>query len=284
MGRQYVQCIENITVEMRKIESVEELKEIQLSILLKIHEFCVDHDIHYSLSCGTLLGAIRHKGYIPWDDDIDIQMLRSDYNKLQQEFPKVYKDISLFTLERVPEWTRAYGCAFDTRTIEVEDLSGQTEGVGVGIDVFPIDKVPDDEKEWLSYNRKRTFWQNVYFIKAMRWSAKRSLKNNLFMCLAKCAVVFMSLNDIAKRIDRLSQKYNSTDSRYVYENCQGITKGSNRYLLDDFSEYIDCVFEGHSLKIVKGYDDNLKNLYGDYMKLPPVDQRTSTHTFTAYWK
>jgi lipopolysaccharide cholinephosphotransferase len=269
---------------MKKIETVQELRDVQLDILLKIHEFCVENNINYSLSCGTLLGAIRHKGYIPWDDDIDIQLLRDDYNKLMKEFPQVYKDVSLYSLERTPGWPRAYAQAFDTRTISVEHLSGQMPGVGIAIDVFPTDKVPDNEEEWHSYNRKRMFWQNVYFIKAMRWSSKRSLKNNLFMLLAKLPIVLMSLRSIAKCIDKMSQKYNSSDSRFVFENCQGTTKGSDRYLLADFSEYADCSFEGHQLKIAKGYDDILKCLYGDYMQLPPVEDRESTHTFEAYWK
>ncbi len=263
---------------------VDELKSIQLNILMVIDEFCRNNEINYSLACGSLLGAIRHNGFIPWDDDIDIQLLREDYNKLLVEFPQMYSHVSLISLERDKRWNRAYARAYDVRTIETEGVNGEIDGIGVGIDVFPIDKVPNDEKQWLKYNKTRMFIQDIYQLKLMRWSKKRSLIRNLIVILAHVALFPLSLRGISKRIDSLAQKYNPCLSDYLYETCQGIGKNRERFLLSDFSDYIDADFENNKLKIIVGYDDYLKNTYGNYMVLPPSEKRVSHHQFTAYWK
>ena len=122
---------------------LKELRDLQLDILQNVHDFCVAHGIHYSLAYGTLLGAIRHKGYIPWDDDIDIAMLRPDYEKFMREYKdEVYrfcecrldKDIHI-----------GFGKVEDTRTIIIE--AGNTKNLGVTIDVFPIDDLCDSYEE-----------------------------------------------------------------------------------------------------------------------------------------
>lgn len=269
---------------MKKIQTIDELKKIQLNILLCINEFCRDNGISYSLACGTLLGAIRHKGYIPWDDDIDIQLLREDYEKLVTSFPEEYKNIRLLSLERNDSWNRAYARAYDYRTIEIEGVRGEIEGLGVGIDVFPIDSAPDDNSRWIKYNKKRMFLQNIYQLKLMRLSSNRFLFKNLIIIIAQLLLLPFTLRALSQIINRYAQKYNTKGFQYLYENCQGIGKRRNKFLFEDFSEYIDVEFEGYKLKAIKGYDDYLKNSYGEYMKLPPVEKRVSTHTFEAYWK
>lgn len=95
-----------------------ELKELQLEVLSSIHRFCKAKKIKYSLGCGTMLGCARHGGYIPWDDDIDIYLLRKDYNRLLKEFPEVFEGkYKLLSLERDSKWNRAYAKAYDNRTI-----------------------------------------------------------------------------------------------------------------------------------------------------------------------
>lgn len=269
---------------MRKIESLEELKKVQLEILLRVHEFCVANNINYSLSCGTLLGAIRHKGYIPWDDDIDIQLLREDYNRLVQKFPDVFNDISLISLERDKRWNRAYARAYNVRTIEVEEAKGVIKGIGVGIDIFPIDKVPEKNDEWIKYNNKRLFLQDLQSIKMLKWKKDRTLWKKITMVIGQLLLLPFSMRYLAEQINRYAQIYNTNKTKYVYENCQGIGKRRNRFLMSDFDEYIDAEFEGYHFKIINGYDDYLTNSYGEYMELPPIGARIPHHTFNAFWK
>ncbi len=160
---------------MTPISSVEEFKQIQIDILLAINKFCNEHNIKYSLACGTLLGAIRHKGFIPWDDDIDIYLLREDYNKLITVFPSLLDGkYSLNSLERNPLWNRPYAKAFDTQTIEIEAVRNNVPNMGIGIDVFPIDDVPDDDAEWKQFDKSRRFLQNCDTLKTLAWRTERS--------------------------------------------------------------------------------------------------------------
>ena len=109
----------------------EELKHIQLDILQSVDAFCRANGIRYSLACGTMLGAIRHRGYIPWDDDIDIYLLREDYNRLMAEFPPVYDGrVQLVSLERNPGWDMSFAKAYDNRTLYCE-YAHPSEGLGV---------------------------------------------------------------------------------------------------------------------------------------------------------
>ena len=272
--------VQNLGKEM----TFEEYKEVILDILLTIDLFCKKNGINYSLSCGSLLGAIRHKGFIPWDDDIDIQLLRDDYNKLIASFPEQYKDVSLICLERDKKWDRAYAKAYNKKTIELESTTSNIGFIGVGIDVFPIDAVPDDEKNWQKYNANRLLLQKVYSMKFIEFRKERSFKKNFFLAISKALLLPFSLRYLAEQIDKMGQRFNGINTMYVFENCQGIGKRRDRFLRKDFEEYIDVEFENHMLKAPVGYDDYLTNTYGDYLQLPPEEKRVGHHSFKAYWK
>ena len=146
---------------MKTIE-LEELKQIQLDILSVIDEFCREKGIKYSMGCGTMLGAARHKGYIPWDDDIDIYLLREEYEKLIELYPNEYKNIKIASIQRDKKWDRAWAKAYDFRT-ELQD-AGNKYRIGVAIDIYPIDRVPENYEEWQKYDKKRRFYQKIYAV------------------------------------------------------------------------------------------------------------------------
>lgn len=268
---------------MKEIKTSAELKEVQMGILMAIHEFCEAHRIRYSLAAGTLIGAIRHKGYIPWDDDIDIYLPRQDYERLIKEFPATYGHYALNSLERNPRWNRPYAKAYDTRTIEEEEVANNVEGTGVGIDVFVIDEVPDDDRRWQSFRRKRKLLINIYMLKALKWRKERSLLKNLSVLGAKVLLWPFSYRWLARRIDKYIQQFTGEGNTSVFESCWALA-ATNRFSKDDFSDTVDVEFEQHRLKAMKGYDHYLRAFYGDYMQLPPEDQRITHHTFKAYWK
>lgn len=269
---------------MKPISTVEEFKQIQIDILLAVDKFCNEHNIKYSLACGTLLGAIRHKGFIPWDDDIDIYLLREDYNKLVTAFPSLLDGkYALNSLERNPLWNRPYAKAFDTRTIEVEAVKSNIPNMGVGIDVFPIDDVPDDEAEWEKFDKRRRFLQNCYTLKTLAWRKERSLSKNLFASCASLLLSPWSFRKLAEIIDRYCQKHNGKGYNSIFECCLGrICRHS--FKKQDMEQVVDIPFEQYTFKAMTGYDDYLTSTYGDYMQLPPKEKQVSHHVFEAYWK
>ncbi len=268
---------------MQLIESRDEIKQIQLDILLALHRFCQDTHLVYSLAAGTLIGAVRHKGYIPWDDDIDVYLKREDYKKLIATFPEVYEgSFKLYSLERDKAYTRPYARLCNVHTLEEFTCSSDIQKIGMGIDIFPIDYVPDDFAEFRRYNRKRLFLYRAYNKKVwLHWDPAHGLIRNLGAMALKLALSPFSCRFIAKLIDRYAQKNNGCDCHHLFETSMGIV--AHRYFLaSDMDETIDMEFEGHTLKAMKGYDEYLTAFYGDYMQLPPVEKRKSHHDFKAY--
>ena len=267
---------------MKNIE-LKEFKEIQVAILETVHEFCLNNNIKYSLACGTLLGAVRHKGYIPWDDDIDIYMLREDYNKFIALFPKNYNNyFDLIALERHPKWNKSYAKVYDNRTIIHEAMPYKVT-IGINIDVFPIDNVPEKEECWNKYNKKRVILQRCLMTKSLKISSQHKLYKNLGIVLVKFLTLFLSQRKLAEFLNIYAQRFNHLVSTYVFENSLGVIM-KKRFKKNIFKELIYIPFENKKFLAFKNYDEYLRNAYGNYMQLPPVEKRISHHSFVAYWK
>lgn len=267
---------------MRKID-IEELKIIQMNILSSLQKFCMDNRIKYSLADGSLIGAIRHKGYIPWDDDIDVFMLRDDYEKLLKLFPLTYENnYKLCSLDRDRNWVLPFAKIYDDRTIYVEKISKPCS-VGVNIDIFPLDKVPAEGAKWRSYNKKRLFFQKLFWSKQRSYKVKRSFYRNMIVTFSKLMTLPISYRRFAVFLNNYSQRYSSIETDKVFECAQGLF-GKSPFLVSDMDEVIEWDFEDRRYWVMKGYDDCLTSLYGDYMKLPPKDKQVNHHIFEAYWK
>lgn len=262
--------------------SLEELKILQMDILSAIHEFCIENKIRYSMACGTLLGAARHKGYIPWDDDIDIYVPREDYDRMIKIFPQLYKGkFEIISLERNNKWDRPYAKALNAKTEFWE--SGTTTPLGVNIDIFPIDDVPENEDEWLSYNKKRRFMQNIFALRFVRLSSKRSLAKNCVIVLNRAMTCFFSKRKIAKIIDRYSKRYNGKGYKRCFENVQGIFQ-KKPFPKELFNSIVSMPFEDRRFNGFSEFDKYLTAGFGDWRKLPPKEKQVSHHVFKAYWK
>lgn len=262
--------------------SLEELKILQMDILSAIHKFCEENGIRYSMACGTLLGAARHKGYIPWDDDIDIYLPRDDYNRLIKSFPNGYEGkYKLECLERDSKWDRPYAKAVDSRTTFLE--SGTTISLGVNIDIFPIDDVPDSENEWISYNKKRKLLQDIFALRFVQLSSKRSFGKNCVIVLNRVLTCFLSKRNIAKIIDNYSKRHNGKGYSKCFENIQGIFQ-KNPFPKKLFESLVELPFEDRKYKGFSDFDSYLKAGFGDWRKLPPEEKRITHHAFKAYWK
>lgn len=259
-----------------------DLKIIQMDILSAIDEYCKNNGIRYSMACGTLLGAIRHKGYIPWDDDIDIYVPRADYKQLVNYFPLVYKGkYEIISLERNSQWERPYAKAYDNSTI-FEEYSNNSVTIGINIDIFPIDDVPQGD-QWNCYNKKRRFQQSLFALKFVKLCKKRSFVKNLLLVLFQLIFVCYSKRKWAEELDALSQRFNGRGCEYCYECCLGMLQ-RNPFQKALFDDLIYIPFEDREFQAFANYDNYLRNGYGDYMQLPPEEKRVSHHVFKAYWK
>ena len=259
---------------MRKIEDIHELRQIQIGILDEVHSFCEAHGLRYFLSSGTLIGAVRHKGYIPWDDDIDIYMPREDY----EAFLATYHDKSGRYKAINPRLESDYYYTFakvvDLRTKMIET---ETEGyeIGVFMDIFPVDYVTDDLQE-----RERVFKLKklLYKIRRCKISNANPLRSRLaYWCYKSLPV---SAHYVFRLIQRLIVLGKPTHT--VCNMTEAGPKIKGCFPAEDIASSVDIEFEGKTYKTMVGYKDYLERTYGDYMTLPPVEQRV-THQFEAYW-
>lgn len=257
-----------------------ELKVIQMDVLQAIDEFCGVNNIKYSLACGTLLGAARHKGYIPWDDDIDIYIPRADYLRLMRLFPDVYKGrYKLVSIERDRKWDRTSAKAYDIFTSFYEP--GQSYHLGVNIDIFPIDDVPDNEKEWNSFDKKRTFINKLLDngryskVSINRFSCKR-LFIQLFFCLVSC-------RQLAELLNKYVQQFNKCNYSRCFESCTAVLV-KNPFPKALFDDLILLPFEDREYYVFADYDTYLTASYGNWRELPPEEKRVSHHIYKATWK
>lgn len=265
---------------MREIKDVKELRSIQLSILDDVIACCDTNNIHYSLCGGTLIGALRHKGYIPWDDDIDIYMLRKDYDKFLSLYNKEQEakgsHFRLMSPEICQNYIYTFGKVVDTRTKMVEDEAPDFE-IGVYVDIFAIDYAFDD-----IIARKKQFR-----IKGLLYKIRRCKISRTCFLHSKLAFYIYKLLPISlKHIERLQR-----DHVFLRKPTSTICDMHNAYLkpscafpLAAMQEYTDAEFEGRTCKIMAGYDTYLRHTYkGDYMQLPPESERIH-HYFKAWWK
>ena len=269
---------------MKEID-IAELKKIQLDILVKVHEFCAENNIDYYLGYGTLIGAIRHKGYIPWDDDIDIGMPRPSYDKFIKLFNGKIDNLYVISPELNWNYYAPYANICDNRTV-LDEATTSHRGieVGVKIDVYPIDGVPEDEQEYLICKNNVKRWNRILTLKRDKvWFVRNSrFVIKILHFAEKFIYLFVPYSYIQKQIHNQAISHKFENSKYVDEFVFG--PKNTRIEREVFESYIDVEFEGYMLKTVKEYDKFLRLGYGDYMKLPPINKQVSHHNFHAYWK
>ena len=265
--------------------SIDELKWIQVEIMVLIDEFCQHNNIRYSLSSGTLIGAVRHKGYIPWDDDIDIMMPREDYDRFVSTFNGTYEHLSLLAPEINRNYYAPYANVFDNRTLLLEGYNSHRGfDIGVKIDVFPIDTVPDDlmcyKKEMYTVNRINA----IMYDKRNKCPFEFS-KERIRLYIKKFLYSFIPYSFLQKKIREIAVNKEYDGASYVDFVVFNIYfRKLPRFSRSVMEDYIRVPFEGKEFSIVSNYDEVLRAMYGDYMKLPPVEARVAHHNFSAYWK
>ena len=261
---------------------IDDIRKIQLAMMDFIDALCREKGIRYSLCGGTLLGAVRHHGYIPWDDDIDIFMLRPDYKRFIEEVGKIggtrYKIFSPFTDGKY-YYPFAKLCDSSTRILERNDRP--LSEMGVYIDIFPVDGLPNEEKKRERYWSRIKIWKRLNTMVYQKRvngenSARRIFRRLMFFLLKP-----MKPNRLAKYLNALSTEYKVEESEFVAVSIFGYGK-KEQFPVSVFSEFEDISFEQKQYRAIKNYDLYLSNLYGDYMTLPPVEQRQKKHGFRVF--
>ena len=261
---------------MRKIEA-DEIQKYLLGIVTAFDEFARENGITYYLSGGTLIGAVRHSGFIPWDDDIDIMMPRKDYDKLLATFTHdIYK---LADCDSNEKYGSSYARMWDSRTKRDWGNLNNID-MGVYIDIMPMDGYPNS----LLLSKIREC--RLMLLRRLRASAlKKEVPKNAKLRSLK--VLYKKLNhktanDYARKINRIGRKNDFDTSEYVGVQSATHNTFKERNPRSIFDNTVYFKFENLMLPAPEGYDVYLRHIFGDYMQLPPEEQRVRRHAQDIY--
>jgi len=268
---------------MKRIIELPEKKRIMLTIMDYIDDFCRNNNINYFLYGGSLIGAIRHKGYIPWDDDIDICMMRQDYDKFLSLFTDPQNRYCLISPSNNSDYYLPTAKVYDSATVLNERVPNGID-IGIFIDVFPLDYCSDEYKETCQYGKKIGFYRKIVNIKNLSYTKNRSVVKNGILFFLKLLVGVIPKRTAINKICRLSERYKSKPSKYVGQFTKMTYESREIYESRWFDVAIDGFFEGRSYYIPKDYDEVLKTEYGEYMKLPPKEKQITHHGNDAWWR
>lgn len=265
-----------------QITNLDEIKQIEIDILDEIVQICSENNLKYILAYGTLLGAVRHKGFIPWDDDIDIIMPRYDYNKLLE----IWNDGKYRLVEcmKNKDYIYPFAKVYDADTILEESGVTVSYPLGIYVDIFPCDAIkdtPEKEKKYLNQcemvEKMRMYSLNPFEMFLNKDPKKNFGRKIIWNILRKIGPAKFS-----RILTKKLQKYSFSDAEYAGCICN---RNLEREMLPKkvFEDLIDLEFEGKLYKAPNNYHLMLQKKYGDYMALPPVEERVLKHGFKA-WK
>ncbi len=254
----------------------------RLRLMLQIIDgICQKNGITYFLSGGTAIGAVREKGFIPWDDDLDIMLPRNEYERLidllEKENDKEFKVYSL----RDDSWNRPYSCFVDEKTTGIHELVDYSH-LGVTLDILPMDGLPSE------LPKVRKYYRNLRIIYALYYSSiKQNYGQNEKLIplkkLVSVATKKIGAHKICRHIDEKAKKLDYTQCEYV--GCSVLIHFMEKewFKKDWFSRQVYLPFEGSDYPLMAGYDEYLTALYGNYMKRPEQEGDPDHHT-KYYWK
>lgn len=262
--------------------TLDDKKKASLDVLFYFHDYCVKNELVYFLAYGTLIGAVRHKGFIPWDDDIDIYMPRPDYERFLGSY-KNNGSFRLITCSNDERYMLPWPKLLNEKTARIIG-NGEVDSTGIGIDLFPLDGLPDNigqaEKAFLKNN-------DLFLNIVNRFAYYMNLPSDgLFNKARRITGLLMYKTGILKK---LALKCCRTDYCVDYDTAEKLTcvagnySGKMRVLEKKWFKEVLVPFENGSFYIPEGYDGVLRAFYGDYMKLPSEEQRVSTHVDRFIW-
>lgn len=267
--------------------STSELQEQLLRIMVDVQQFCDANSISYSLAYGTLIGAIRHKGFIPWDDDADFMMPRPDYEKFCANYHSDRYRLIYYGNDKT-----ALACF--ARVVDCQKTHYQTErpwtaqDSGVWLDIIPVDGAEDNLEAYARRYAKLKKWCKLVY-KFRRQNHHIQAKDSLWSKTKTIVARVIGLGGIVgalgiKYLNNVIRKYPYEKSKYLCQ-CSIQDDGPIMFPSEDFAQYTPVEFEKHTFKAIIGYDHHLRQLYGNYMQMPPAEKQGSHQWWIKfYWK
>ncbi len=266
---------------MKKQLSLDEIKQVELQILIEFRRICNELGLRYYLSGGTLLGAIRHKGFIPWDDDIDLAMPRSDFNKLI-EFSRSYQnDTYKFLFVSQTGALLPYAKFVNVKTHIDAKYAEDEMQQHLWLDIMPMDGLPEDLNEVARIYKQAEYYRKIIGLcNAKLGEGKSAVKKLAKYVLKPLALIYGKDRAIAN-LNKLAMKYDYDSAKYVGAITWGLYGESEKMLKADIDKGHQVTFENEQFRSFSCWDSYLTALYKNYMQLPPMEKRIN-HEMIAW--
>ena len=268
---------------MKSKLEIKDIQEVSLKILKQITNVCEEHGFRYTLAFGTLIGAVRHKGFIPWDDDVDILMPRPDYEKFLSYMHKhPIENLKVFNWKYVKNYAYGISRICDMRYKIVEKNNIECD-MGIFVDIYPVDGLANsynDAKKAFDRTAKERDELFMSAVKKYREIKLLELFKNPKMVLSKLRRRILGISYYQKKLEGEVIKYAFEDFKYV-----GVPNWNWARIVferDWFNDRVKVPFENGEFYITKHYDKMLREEYGDYMQLPPENERVYHHGYIAF--
>ncbi len=264
---------------MESNNGLRQLQMLELDMLREVVRICTKYNLTYYLSAGTFLGAVRHKGFIPWDDDADVRMPRPDYEKLLAVLPKELNSPYIIRHFKYNNSVHRYYLRIDDPRVKLRRTHSKNGEISnTWIDIFPLDGMPKNK----IHNKLRQFrllWRRMWlqisvFDEIVTLNKRRKWYENLIIKIVRHTPIqhLVSYNKMWEKLDKAMKAYPIDKAEY-YVNFMGMYKFKDMIPKAVYGKGTLYEFEGEMFNGPEDYDTFLKTLYGDYMKLPPEDQR-----------
>ena len=267
---------------MKELLSLEEIRVIQNGMLKKFDEYCAEKGYSYCLWAGTLLGAIRHKGHIPWDDDVDVVMPRADYERMLLDYEQSpIEGVRLVSYQQTENYYYPFAKITDEST-EMQEGNLDRQDYGVYVDIVPLDTLPSNEKKARRLIKKcRMAFYLLYLNlqKKKEWTGFRAIANACLLPIAKLTPRKQFSVYMEKQIKKYAEESSDTVTVLTHSSL-----ARQSVKLADVFPTQKTEFETLELSVPKEYDAILTRLYGDYMQPPPVEKQVAKHSVNVWRK
>ena len=264
---------------MTELENRDRILKVEMGLLRAFIRICEELDLTYFAVQGTLLGAVRHRGMIPWDDDIDVGMLRRDYEIFLKKAPALLPEgYFLQSFHTDPEFYHCFAKLRDSRTTFIENTARRFTKMnqGIFIDIFPFDYYPEHPLDAMRFDLKKTVLR--YRLRSLFYIPQdniRSLPNMLRkFAMFTARILCPSERRALEESDRLFKSIRPGSRLINNGSPWGKREVVERVWMEQTGEH---PFEDLQIRIPKGYDPYLKHVYGDYQQLPPEEERQPHH-------